>query len=209
MKARATLLAALAIGLGAGFGGPARSEYSLQEWEVLKTGEVVATEVMTTRPDGTGTTDVLVKAWIQAPREEVWKIIRSYNTFADFFPRVRECRITRQEGETYWVEYHTEIMGLTVVYHLQLIGTEKFHRIDFFMDREQPNDVKDAVGVWILDETPDGKGTVLSYSIFVDSGIPVPQFIARKISKPNLVQVVKNVRLRVESGGTWKKPKGS
>jgi len=185
------------------------AEYTAPEWEILKTGEVVSTEVMMTRPDGTGTTDVLVKAWIKAPRQEVWEIIRSYNTFAEFFPRVRECRITRQEGETYWVEYHTELLGLMVIYHLKLIGAEKFRRVDFFLDREQPNDVKDTVGFWVLDDAPEGKGTILSYSIFVDSGIPIPQFIARKISKPNLVQVVKNVRQRVESGGTWKKPKGS
>ena len=187
----------------------ARAEYTAQEWETLKTGEVVAAEVMTRNPDGSGATEVLVKAWIKAPREEVWKIIRSYNTFAEFFPRVRECRITRQEGETYWVEYHTELLGLMVVYHLTLIGTEKFLRIDFFLDKNFRNDVKDTVGFWGLDDAPDGKGTVLTYSIFVDSGIPVPQFIARKISKPNLVQVVKNVRRRVESGGTWKKPNGS
>ena len=209
MKARHPGLTALLVLLGAFLGWPAQSEYSPREWTILKTGEVVSTEVMMTRPDGTGTTDVLVKAWIKAPREEVWEIIRSYNTFAEFFPRVRECRITRQEGETYWVEYHTELLGLMVIYHLKLIGAEKFRRVDFFLDREQPNDVKDTVGFWVLDDAPEGKGTILSYSIFVDSGIPIPQFIARKISKPNLVQVVKNVRQRVESGGTWKKPKGS
>ena len=187
----------------------ARAEYTPQEWAILKTGEVVATEVMTAHPDGSGTTDVLVKAWIKAPREEVWKIIRSYNTFAEFFPRVREIRVTGQEGETYQVEYHTELMGVTVVYHLKLIGTVKFQRIDFFLDKSFSNDVKETVGFWALDDAPDGKGTVLTYAIFVDSGFPIPQFLARKISKPNLVQVVKNVRLRVESGGTWKKPKGS
>jgi hypothetical protein len=184
MKARHPGLTALALWLGALFALPAQSEYSPREWTILKTGEVVSTEVMMTRPDGSGTTDVLVKAWIKAPRQEVWEIIRSYNTFAEFFPRVRECRITRQEGETYWVEYHTELLGLMVIYHLKLIGAEKFRRVDFFLDREQPNDVKDTVGFWVLDDAPEGKGTILSYSIFVDSGIPIPQFIARKISKP-------------------------
>ena len=45
--------------------------------------------------------------------------------------------------------------------------------------------------------------------LVVATGIPLPEFVARKISKPSLVQVLKNVRLRVESGGAWKKAAGS
>jgi uncharacterized protein YndB with AHSA1/START domain len=209
MKARRMGIMALGLFLGAFPGGPARAEYTAQEWEILKTGEVVATEVFSTKPDGSKTTDVVVKAWIKAPREEVWAVMRDYNRFAEFFPRVRECRTFKQEGESYWVRYHTEVLGMMVVYHLQLVGVEKFRRIVFSLDPNQPNDVDDTRGFWVFDDAPDGQGTVLTYSIFIDPGLPIPDWLGRKISKPNLVQVVKNVRSRVESGGTWKKPPGS
>jgi len=188
---------------------PAGAEYSAKEWELLKTGAVVATEVFTAKPDGSQATDVLVKVWIKAPREAVWKTIRDFNTFGEFMPRVKSCRIIRQEGETCWIVYDTELLGIRVVYHLITVGKEKYRRIEFNLDPTKPNDIKGIRGYYILDDAPDGQGTVLSYSAFVDTGIPAPEFLTRKISKPNLVQVIKSVRQRVESGGTWKKPAGS
>ena len=187
----------------------AHAEYTAPEWEILKTGEVVATEVFTPKPDGSPATDVLVKIWIKAPREEVWKVIRDYNRFGEFMPRVKSCRIIRQEGESFWIVYDMEVLGIRVIYSLVTVGKDKFRRIEFNLDPTKPNDIKEARGYYVLDDAPDGQGTVLSYSAKVTTGIPVPEYMARKISKPNLVQVVKNVRRRVESGGTWKKAAGT
>ncbi len=187
----------------------ARAEYTAAEWEILKTGEVVATEVFTPKPDGSSATDVLVKIWIKAPREEVWKVIRDYNRFGEFMPRVHSCRITKQEGETSWIVYDMEVLGIRVIFNLITIGKEKYRRIEFNLDPNQSNDIKEARGYYVLDDAPNGQGTVLSYSAVVATGIPLPEFVARKISKPSLVQVLKNVRLRVESGGAWKKAAGS
>ncbi|OGP61211.1 MAG: hypothetical protein A2V67_09985 [Deltaproteobacteria bacterium RBG_13_61_14] len=188
---------------------PAWAEFTPQEWEVLKTGEVLATEVFTPKPDGTQATDVLVKIWIKGPPEDVWKVIRDYDHFGEFMPRVRSCRITKQDGEAYWIVYDMEVLGIQVIYNLITMGKEKYRRIEFDLDRLKPNDIREARGYYVLDDAPDGQGTVLSYSALVATGIPVPQVIARRISKPNLIQVLKNVRQRVESGGAWKKPAGS
>jgi len=49
----------------------------------------------------------------------------------------------------------------------------------------------------------------MSYASNVDTGIPAPEALAKKVGKESLTQVVKNVRMRIESGGTWKKPEGS
>ena len=187
----------------------AGADYTPQEWEVLKTGEVVATEVFTPRPDGTQATDTLVKIWIKAPREEVWKVIRDYNHFGEFMPRVRSCRIAKQEGETYWIVYDMEVLGIRVSYNLITQGKEKYRRIEFGLDRSKPNDIREARGYYVLDDAPEGQGTVLSYSALVATAIPAPEILVRRVSKPNLVQVLKNVRQRVESGGAWKKPAGS
>lgn len=187
----------------------ALAEYTASEWEVLKTGAVVATEVFSPRPDGTQATDTLVKIWIRAPREEVWKVLRDYNHFGEFMPRVRSCAIWKQEGETYWIVYDTEVLGVQVKYHLVTRGKDKYRRIDFELDPSRPNEIREAQGYYLLDEAPEGQGTVLSYSARVATAFPAPEFLARRVSKPNLIQVVKNVRQRVESRGTWKKPKGT
>ena len=186
-----------------------RAESTPPEWEVLKTGRVVAGEVFTARPDGRHSTDVVVKAWIKAPRQEVWKTLRDYDRFAEFFPKVRDVHTVKREGESYWVYYRTEVLWVTVVYHLKLTAIKPFRRIEFETAPELPNDLKEVRGFWAFDDAPGGLGTVLTYSVQVDTGIPAPEFLARKLSKPGLVEVVENARRRVESGNSWRKPEGS
>ena len=183
----------------------ARAEFSAEEWEVLKTGEAVASETFAAKPDGAPTTDVLVKIWIKAPREKVWATIRDYDRFGEFMPRVQRCRVVKSDGETFWICYETEVLGIKVIYYMKAVGVDKFRRIEFNLAEDMTNDIKGARGYWALDDAPDRKGTVLSYSAFIDTGIPMPESLARRISKPNMIQAVKNVKQRVESGNSWKK----
>jgi len=185
------------------------AEYTQAEWERLKKGEVVVTEVTGQNPDGSQRIQFLAKIYVKATRQECWRIIRDYNRFAEFMPRLRKCVILKREGEVYYVEYDAKILFINAKYHLRLDGVEPYKRIEYKLDRTRPNDIRDANGYWILDDAPDGSGTILSYLSNVDSGIPAPEALARKVGKESLVQVVKNVRMRIESGGAWKKPEGS
>jgi len=107
------------------------------------------------------------------------------------------------------VRYDLKVLWLKVTYHLSLVDDDSRYRVDWTLDRSKENTVRDIVGYWDVDDAPGGSGVVLSYASFVDTGIPAPMKIVQKLASMALPQVVKNVRMRAESGGKWKKPEGS
>jgi len=187
----------------------ARAEFTQAEWERMKTGEVVVTEVAAQNPDGSQRMQFMAKMYVKATRREIWKHIRDYNHFHEFMPKLKKATILKREGETYWVKYETKVLWVEADYYLVLKGTELYKRVDYKLDRSKENDIRDASGYWILEDAPDGSGTVVSYTSNIDTGIPAPAGVTKKVSKMSLPQIVKNVRMRIESGGTWKKPEGS
>ena len=50
-----------------------------------------------------------------------------------------------------------------------------------------------------------GKSTLAEYTIAVDSGKFVPQFIEDYLTRKDLPQILNSLRRRVESDGKWKK----
>lgn len=187
----------------------ASAKTSQEEWNKLKAGEVIITEVANVNPDGSQRVDFLAKIFIKAGREAVWKVIRDYEKFPEFMPNVQKCKILKQENETYWVYYEVKVMMVTVNYCLKAVGVEKYKKIEFKLDNICPSDIRSTAGYWVLEDAPDGSGTIVHYSTYTDTGIPAPEALAKQAAKKSLPQVVKNVKQRVESGGTWKKPSGS
>jgi len=188
---------------------PAMSEYTPSEWKKIKTGEILISEKQRDNPDGSQSLLFVAKGYINAPREEVWKALRDYNHFYEFFPNVRETKIVKKEGETYWVDYMTKVLVMEVRYTLRFEGIEKYKRIESKLDKERPHDIRDSYSSWLLEDAPEGSGTVVTFTNFVDTGIPAPVAIARRAAKSSLPNVLVNVRKRVESGGKWKKTQGS
>lgn len=187
----------------------ARAEFTMSEWQRLKNGEVLITTVLNQNPDGSQRTDFLAKLYVKADRKTVWSYLRDYEKFPEFLPNVTLCKIVKQEGQVYWVHYEAKVMVVKVNYNLRVEGVELNKKIVFKLDKSQPSTIRDSSGYWILEDAPDGSGTVLSYSTYVDTGVPAPEALARQAAKKSLPTVVQNMRKRIESGGKWKKEPGS
>jgi len=98
--------------------------YTPAEWERLKKGEVIVSDVSGQNPDGSQRIEFLAKIYVKASRENCWKIIRDYNRFSEFMPKLRKCTILKREGEVYYVEYEAKVAFITAKYHLRLDGVE-------------------------------------------------------------------------------------
>jgi len=190
------------------FSAPASTEYTAEEWKRLKTGEIIISEKEEDNPDGSQNLLFIAKCYIKASRQEVWKVLRNYNSFYEFFPNVRSTKVVKQEGETYWVEYMTKVLFVKAQYTLRFDGVEKYVRIESKLDKSRPHDIRDSYSIWYFEDAPDNSGTIVTYTSFVDTGIPAPKALARKAASSSLPKVLVNVRKRVESGGKWKKPEG-
>jgi hypothetical protein len=58
--------------------------------------------------------------------------------------------------------------------------------------------IKDFRGSWVLQPFGNGTQTLISYSMFVDPGIPVPRWLIREAVKAELPNTLRGVRNRVE-----------
>jgi len=183
----------------------ARAEYTQAEWEKLKKGEILISEKALRNPDGSQKVLFVAKIYMRASPKEIWKVLRDYDKFEEFMPNVSECEVLKKEGPVYWVRYKTKVLWVEVNYYLKLVGVEKYKRIEYQLDESKENDIRATEGYWVFEKAPDGKGSVVTYCTRTDTGIPAPEFIARKAGKMSLPMIVKNVKKRVESGGTWKK----
>jgi acyl-CoA synthetase (AMP-forming)/AMP-acid ligase II len=67
-------------------------------------------------------------------------------------------------------------------------------------------DIKAADGYWLVEVPPDGRGSVITYSTFLDTGKFVPEFVVQYLQKKSLGGLVENVRKRILSKGEWQCP---
>jgi len=189
--------------------GPARSEFNNAEWEKVKEGKVTFAGVPMQNPDGSQYINFVTKIYVKASKQEIWKVIRDYDHFHEFMPKCRKVTTLKVEGNVTWVRYELKVLWINVVYHLRLVDTKSHERVEWTLDKSKKNSVRDIKGYWQLDDAPGGSGAVVSYASYVDTSIPAPMGIIKRLAKMALTQVMKNVRLRTESGGTWIKKKGS
>ncbi|MNS71629.1 Polyketide cyclase / dehydrase and lipid transport [compost metagenome] len=139
---------------------------------------------------------------IDAPPIAVFEVLTDYAHMADFMPMVDEAKplAVRPNGAT--VRYHMRYLRFFDIVEVDERTYDKPRRITWHAT-EGPLKVSD--GSWTL--TPEGKGTRVVYQTDVDPGIPVPPAMVGHMLKQGLPEVLTAIRLRVESKGTWRKPR--
>jgi hypothetical protein len=83
----------------------------------------------------------------------------------------------------------------------------KNRRVDFQLDPEYKHDLEDTAGYFLF-EPVDDKTTLFTYAATkVQPRLKVPFSIQNYLTARDLPDVVANVKMRIESGGTWTKDK--
>ncbi len=175
------------------------------EWKRLEAGEVLVTEASIKGLDNKPHLRGKVVALIDAPPLEVWKTIMDHNHFAEFMPSLDECSIKEDVGKSRLVSYHVKIGWVDIRYHLRLVYDQENWHVDYSLDKAFRHDIDDSQGTWDLEPISDGERTKVIYSVYIDSGRFVPDFIEHALSKRQLPGILRNVRNRTISGGTWEK----
>jgi carbon monoxide dehydrogenase subunit G len=63
---------------------------------------------------------------------------------------------------------------------------------------------RSMTGYWLIENEPNGKGSLVTYVSYVDAGPLLPDGVVRNLLRSNINQTVANLRKRVKSDGTWK-----
>ncbi|MFO8057449.1 MAG: SRPBCC family protein [bacterium] len=205
---RAPLFVALLL-LAASLAGASDYEPSFEvtekRWKKLKAGEVLVTERVIEGEGNRKKLRFIATAHISAPPESVWKTIRDYDHYHEFIPRLKESELLKTEGRCMFIRYLGEVFWVEVEYYIKACAEVPGKRVDFGLAEGYESFMKSADGFWEVQKAPDGKTAIVSYSAHLDPGVPVPDFISRKVARDSLVNVLQNVTKRVESGGKWKK----
>jgi ribosome-associated toxin RatA of RatAB toxin-antitoxin module len=138
---------------------------------------------------------------IDAPPDQIYRILRDVSRFPEFMPGTREVKIL-ESGEGYQVASFLGdggLLGSAVVMRRELADPER--RISWTLVEGRARELK---GFWLVQESEEQGASLVTYLNYVDAGVLVPGAIVRECLKKDIPPMVVALRKRVLSGGTWR-----
>lgn len=164
----------------------------------------VRSEAMTTtagKASGRGIGAIVV----DRPLADVWAVVSHYEDKAEYQPRVEKVWVLEKQPDHLKVRMQINASVTTARYTADFQLDHEAHTVRWRLDKNAPdNTIKDCDGGYQLAEVEPGK-TLVVYQGWVDSGRAVPRFIQEYMTRRSIPNLLRAVKKRVESGGTWKK----
>jgi ribosome-associated toxin RatA of RatAB toxin-antitoxin module len=154
-------------------------------------------EVVVKRDQSADNPRGLIQAAIQidSPAPVVWNVMLDCEQVPAFVPGLQSCKVLHNEEETEVVEHQVKFSWYlpTITYTFQAEYT-KFKRIDF---KRISGGLREFTGSWTLEPVNDGQQTIVTYSVYMDPGFLVPQWLVRNTLLKDLPDVLLSLRKRV------------
>lgn len=170
----------------------ADSKLGESQLERLKSGEIlVHVKQVDDLPQGMVEAIVL----IEAPAENIWRIMTDCREIPKFVPGVKSCRvldsgqnweIIRHEVKWIWL-----LPKITYVFRADYLPNRK---IDFASIK---GDLREMKGKWQLTPLGPDNQTIVRYSVFLDPGFFLPQWLVRQSLKSDLPALLTSLRNKV------------
>lgn len=199
------MLTTLLLGISLAAAPWDQTKLTEKEKTALEKGEVVVHKEVVDTPDGKKGRG---HAWvvINKPREAVYEqLTTGYKDFAEFMPRLEKVEVKSLTATSMKVRSYVGVAFSTYAYTLAFKLDPAAYTLSWTLDRSEKSDIRDTAGSWKLHELEPGKSTLAEYTISVDSGKFVPQFLEDYLTRKDLPEILNAIRKRVESGGKWKK----
>lgn len=196
MRALALLLAVIA---------PAASGLRDAEFAAALRGEVpTRTETFRTprgKAAGRGVGAIVVEKSVA----EVWAVLSRYEDKAEYVPRLTSVKVLEKQPDRLLVHMEVDASVTTARYTAWFKLDAAEHTIHWTLDgTARDNTLADVDGEYRLFELAPER-TLVVYRTYVDTGRSVPGFIQDYMARRSIPDLLKAVKRRVESGGTWKK----
>lgn len=175
-----------------------RAGYSAHDWQALTHGDIVTSRTEQHRGDGSAEDNVQSSAILPYPPAQVWSVITDAEARSRIIPGVKAVRMVRQDGNRVWVAYHLRFFLVNIRY--QVINTLDPERgtISWTLDKSAEHDIADTTGAWQVAPLPSGEGTLVRYRAWIDTGHPVPGFLADFFTRRSLPKVLEGLRREME-----------
>ena len=163
------------------------------DWKRLNTGDVV---VDSEEQGGRGR--VVAMVLIDRDVEAIWRVILDCDRAPEFVPNMRRCEVLERAPDESWeiIEHEIKYSWFTpkTIYRFKAEYTP-FERVHF---ERIDGDLRELVGDWVLTPLRDrGRPVLVSYSVFIDPGAVVPEFLVRRALRRDLPELMRALRDRV------------
>jgi len=147
--------------------------------------------------DGLPKGNVWAAVWIPGPGEPIWEVMLDCDRAPKFVPDLKSCEVI-STGR------NSDIRRHRVDPNFLLPEFEYEFRTDYVPMNEIhfkriSGDLRDMEGIWKLEVDPESEGIIVHYSVFLDPGFFVPNWMVRNIMKGCLSDVLTSLREQVLS----------
>ena len=170
----------------------AASNFSESQLRRLTNGEVLVSVQKTGDPPKGRVEAVIL---IQADSENIWRIMNDCQDIPNFIPGLVSCHILESGPD--WDVIQHEVKWIWFFPKISYVFRAEYdpnRRIEFTRIR---GDLRAMEGAWRLDPLAQNNQTIVTYSVFLDLGFFVPQWLVRRSLKVNLPEVLTALRQKV------------
>lgn len=142
---------------------------------------------------------------VERPIGDVWATVARYDDRAEYIPRLKSVAILERQPGRLRVRQEIDATVTTARYTAWYRIDEPTHTVSWTLDKSaSDNSVADVEGDYRLRGLGPDR-TLLVYRTYVDSGLKVPQSIQSYMQRRSIPDLLRAIKKRVESAGTWKK----
>lgn len=173
-----------------------RRSYSARDWDLLTSGEIVTSRADEVQPDRSVRSRLESSAIIAAPVDLVWSVVTDMEARSKFIPGVH-AKVVRTDGHRLWVRERLHFLAWNINYQTIDELQPEQGLATWTLDRSMPHDVADTNGSWRVASLAP-QMTLVQYRAWIDTGRPVPRFLADFFAKRALPKVVGGLRTEVQ-----------
>jgi ribosome-associated toxin RatA of RatAB toxin-antitoxin module len=179
----------------------ATSDLSESQLLQLKSGAVLVAVQQADEPSK-GMVEATVL--IDAPAESIWQVMVNCHEIPTFVPGLKACQVL-MAGENWEIIRH-EVKWMWLLPRLSYVFRAIYQpnrQIDFV---KIEGDLREMKGTWRLTPLNETGQTIVRYSVYLDPGFFVPQWIVRQSLKADLPAILTALRTEVLESRTRNKP---
>jgi hypothetical protein len=142
---------------------------------------------------------------IERPLAEVWATVSRYDDKAEYVPRVKAVTVLDRLPDRIRARFDVDATITSARYTAWFVFDPGAHRIHWTLDETaRDNSVAAVDGEYRLFELRPGQ-TLVVYRTYVDAGRAIARSIQEYFARKSIPNMLRAVKKRVESGGTYKK----
>ena len=164
-------------------------KFTAEELQKLRKREIVIRRIPT--PDKPGLAYDAIAIVDRSP-EDIMTFLKDYANRVGMMPHNTDIKV-RWEKNLAIEDLTLKVAFQTIRYRLRLL-----HYGNSFIEWEYAHgDIKETYGYYKLFPYMGGKGTLLVYHTYTDSGIPLPKFVLDMLTKSSLPEVIHVIRREI------------